>query len=188
MPIRHYLIYFVVVLLIAGCSTIRVSQDYDSDADFSTMRSFAWQQEEQPRTGDIRIDNSLTDGRIRRAVEQDLVEAGFSKSDKSGADFWVAYQFTIRQQIQSNDVDTAFGFGIGSGGHFGSIAFGTGTDVRSYDEGLLLIDVLDPMDGRLLWRGKGTDYVRFHADPEQTTRQINELVRKILAQFPPRHK
>ena len=42
-----------------GCSSIQVSQDYDLSRDFSTLKTYAWQIESQPTTGDIRVDNSL---------------------------------------------------------------------------------------------------------------------------------
>ena len=63
---------------------------------------------------------------------------------------------------------------------------GTGTQVRAYDQGTLLIDLTDAVDGRLIWRGIRTQTVTGHSDPEKSTRQINETVEKILAQFPPK--
>ena len=68
---------------------------------------------------------------------------------------------------------------------FGGIDFGTGINVYSLEEGVLYIDVVNPGNGGILWRGKGTHHVEEHWDPETKTARINELVDKVLAQFPP---
>jgi hypothetical protein len=58
--------------------------------------------------------------------------------------------------------------------------------VREYDEGSLTIDLVDADSAALLWRGTGTQRFREYKDPEKASRDINTLVEKILAQFPPR--
>jgi hypothetical protein len=150
------------------------------------MRTFAWSSDSQPETGDIRLDDSLLDQRIRAAVEQTLVSGGYSKTDRDSADFFIAYQVGIQQRIKADNVQTGFTAGRGSSGRYGSVSIRTGTDVKSYDEGTLFIDVLDPGNGRLLWRGKGTNTVSTHADQDRRNRNIKEAVEKILGQFPPR--
>ena len=180
-----FLILSLVLIFCAGCSTIRVSQDYDPDADFTGLSTFAWKSDKQPETGDILLDDPLIDQRIRMAVEQTLEVNGYTKTDRDSADFLVAYELGIRQKIKSDNMSSGIIVGTGHRGTFGSIGIGTGGEVETYDQGLLFIDVLDPKSGKLLWRGKGTDIVREHPDQEETTRQINEIVEKILAQFPP---
>ena len=97
----------------------------------------------------------------------------------------MAYHLGIQQKIESTGPSTGIGFGVGGAGGFGSIGFSTGSDVESYDEGLMVIDVLTPDGKKVLWRGKGTGMVELHTDPEKKTRKINEMVEKILKQFPP---
>ncbi|MBC2742825.1 MAG: DUF4136 domain-containing protein [Desulfosarcina sp.] len=76
-------------------------------------------------------------------------------------------------------------YGIGSSGRHGGIAIGTGNSVREYDEGSLVIDLVDTASDALLWRGTGTQRFTEYDDPAKTTGDINALVEKILAQFPP---
>lgn len=183
----HWMIYTVMVVVTLGCSTLQVSQDYDKGTDFSRLRTFAWQNDTQPEYDDIRLNNSLLDERIRSAVEQALLASGFSKAAKSQAEFLMAYKLAIHQQIESQP-QSGVGFGFGFGGPRGGIMVSSGSDVRSYEEGLLVIDVLDPGSGRLLWRGKATDRFVQHDNPERNTEKINETVTKIMAQFPPTGK
>jgi hypothetical protein len=57
--------------------------------------------------------------------------------------------------------------------------------VREYDEGTLLLDVLQSGSGALLWRGSGVATVREKSTPEKRTKRINAAVKKILERFPP---
>jgi hypothetical protein len=56
---------------------------------------------------------------------------------------------------------------------------------RTYDEGTLLIDVLEPGSQRLLWRGVGRAEVHRISDPAKREERLREAVAKILERFPP---
>lgn len=174
----------LMITLSVACSTVRVSEDFDPNADFSSMNSFAWKHDEQPRSGDIRLDDPLLNQRIRAAIDETLA-ARYSKVEREAADFLVAYELGIRQKIRSDDTHSGVMIGTGRRGTFGGFGIGTGSAVESYDQGMLFIDVLDPKSGKLLWRGKGTDVLSEHADPAAVTEQVYEIVEKILAKFPP---
>ena len=172
------------IVLISACSSVRVSQDYDLGKPLPELKTYQWQSDEQVKTGDARMDNPLLHGRIKKAIDRVLNQKGFQLSDADNPDFLVAYQFSISQKLRSDDVQTGFGFGVGSRGGFGGITIGTGSNVTQQDEGLLVIDLSDSQ-GTLLWRGKGTRFLPEHISPEKTEKIYNEMVDKILAQFPP---
>ena len=168
-------------LLLFGCSSVTVSQDYEIGADFSKYRTFDWVSAEQPRTGDIRVDNPLLDARIRNAVEQALLSKGYTKTPDGTPDMLVAYHLTIRSRIEGDRFRS--GFGYGRYPYWGGAGFET--TVRQYDEGMLVIDIGDAAGNRLIWRGTGTRRVTEKASPEETTRIVNQTVSEILSQFPP---
>jgi hypothetical protein len=179
----------IVLLFLAiyssGCSGIQVSQDYAPSTDFSALTSYQWKSQTQEKTGDPRIDNPLRDARIREAVDRALGEKGVELAKNETPSFHVAYQNVLRRKIESSGSSGRVGFGVGSYGRHGGIAIGTGTEVREIEEGSLIIDVLNPVSGELLWRGTGNQRYREYTDPEKATSDINALVKKILAQFPP---
>ena len=179
-------IFLTVLTFFIGCSGIKVSQDYDMAADFSNLKTFTWYLAKQKKTGDLRVDNPLLDSRIRKAVEKSLAQKGYQKIIKGTPDFYVSYKYGILTRIRSERVRTGIGFGFGGSGSFGGIGIGTGSDVREYDEGMLVIDITDTKNQKLLWRGTGTRRVSRHSDPEKTTKEVNENVDKIFAQFPPK--
>ena len=167
-----------------ACSSVKVSQDYDLAKPLPAMKTYRWQTDEQVKTGDVRVDNPLLNERIRRAVDRELLQKGFRKETAGTPDFQVTYQFSISQKVRSDDVRTGVGFGVGTYGRRGGIAIGTGGHVSTVDEALLIIDLVDRR-GDLLWRGKGTRYLPAHSSPAKTEKIYNELVEKIMGQFPP---
>ena len=179
------LVYSLFAILIFGCSSIEVSQDYKPDSDFSNLKTYAWKHKKQEKTGDTRIDSQLMDDRIRRATEKMLLKKGFMKTSGKTPDFYLSYAYSIARRIYSNPVSTGMGVGYGYYGRGGTIGIRTGTEINEYDEGLLIIDFLKPDSDIVLWRGKSTRVVETHSTPEKTIQDIDQTIEKMLAQFPP---
>lgn len=173
------------MLLVAvySCSGVQVSQDYKPGTLFSGLQTFGWGPQPE-KSGDAKSESPLVGVRIRQAVEETLTSKGFRK-EGAAPDFYIDYRYTVHQKIESDSMQTRVGIGTWGGGSFGGVGFGPGYGIDAYDEGLLYIDVIDPKTGTLLWRGKGTYRAEEHAKPEETTKRVNEVVDKILAQFPP---
>jgi len=171
-----------------GCSTLKVSQDYDLKANFSGLKTYAWQFETHKKTGDVRVDNPLLHSRIRSAVDLFLLEKGYQKVSQGVLDFYVEYKYSVRTKVESDNLDGGVGFGIGTYGRRGGIGISTGGSVSSYDEGMLVIDIISPENKDLICRGTGTRRISQHSNPEKTIKDVNEAVQKILAQFPPQPK
>lgn len=182
---RNFILTLAMIILF-GCSTVQVSQDYKETVDFAAFTTFSWKSADQEKTGDVRVDSPLMDARIRAAVEKGLLVKGFRSVFSENPDIQITYDYLIRQKIHSTGTRGSVGVGYGTGGSGGGMMIGTGADVRSYDEGLLIIDLFRPADGTLLWRGNATFIVPEHPTPEKTTALINEAVGKTLAQFPPK--
>lgn len=190
---KIYKIYIALTMVmlfghLGGCSSMQVSQDYDLSRDFSSLKTYAWLNDSQPKTGDIRTDNSLLDTRFRSAISDALSKKGYQNVAQEKPDFYVAYTYQIESKIESNNVSVGMGFGRSSRGRHAGVGMNTGTTVREYDQGLLVIDLVDPSKASLLWRGTGTARVNPNAEPEKSVKEINEGVEKILSQFPPQAK
>ena len=178
-------------LLISGCATVAVNSDYDNAADFSKLKTYQWAAEAQERTGDPRIDNSLTDSRIRRAVDSALGGRGFLKVDSGNPDFLVGYQAAIKKELSVQTVDmpyyTPSTRDLATGHYYGTnwAHGGAQTFVNEYEEGTLYLDIVNPQTKKIMWRGIGKATVLEDAKPEKREARINEGVKKILSQFPP---
>lgn len=178
-------IWILLVVAAAGCARVQVSQDYAPGTAFPDIAAYAWQSDDQPKTGDLRGDNPLIGTRIRAAVDRVLAGRGWRPASKASADIHVAYHFQVNQKIASSGPRAGLGYGTGTYPGAGGIVLVTGADITSYDEGMLAIDLQDAADGSLLWRGIATFVMPLHPAPEEITALLDEAVALTLAQFPP---
>jgi len=157
--------------LLAACSGITTSQDYDPEVDFSRLHTYAWISAESPEGVD-----SLTRNRIREAVDAELAAKGFTAADAQ-PDFQVAAHVTTRERVQVTDWGPSYS-------HRGWYYDAHRLDVSAFDEGTFVLDLIDPARQELLWRGTARAVVR-ELDPEEKTAFVREFVARTLAPFPP---
>ncbi len=180
------IIGFALLLIFSGCApSARITSDYDDNIDFTTYRTFDWMtppgEIEDPLGGYPTV--AL---RIKNAIENNLEEKGFAKVE-SGPDFYVVYHASIKHKLSRAYIDT-WGYYYpryrryppGRRG-YPPTAWGF-VYVDAYDEGTLVIDIVDAQTNELAWRGTATGTV---GDPRRAREKINEAVHLILESFPP---
>jgi hypothetical protein len=161
-----------------GCSSVTVQSDYDRSVDFANWKSFSVYEKNVP--GDALTRNPLVQKRVKSTVEQMLEDKGFSKASDEG-DFVVVVHAGSKEHIQVTDWGRG-GYGWYSpwwGGYGGHV------DVSYYEEGTLVIDLVDTGKKVLGWRGMGTRTVKNYSDQDKMQKVIDETVGKVLASFPP---
>ena len=171
-------LFIIAALLLAGCSTISVNQDYDPGYDFSKLKTFGF----IPITEDAGIDQ-LNATRLGDAIKANLTAKGYTLADN--ADFGIALFFSKQTKTSVQSYGYGYGYGGGYGRYGGGYGGMGGVDVSQYDEGTLVIDFVDMAKQELVWRGIGTGAVSESPSVEERTANINEAVTKILEQFPP---
>ena len=171
------------LVLLQACSGIQVSQDFEQGFDFSGLKTFAWQPNENNEWG--LTDNDLVDRRIRNAIVNTLTTREFTQDDSGQADFLISYDVAVEQRINSSNVSGGVSMGRSTRGRHGSIGISTGSQISTYDQGTLLIDVTDVASDKLVWRGVSSQALPDLSDPQRLTDRVNETVAAILKQFPP---
>jgi len=171
--------------LLSGCSGITVYTDYDPSLDFSQYQSYAWMPEEEPETGDYRIDNDLIRNRVRSAVDNQLQAAGFRLVSEEEASFLVIYRVALQDKTQISSSGGSITYGSWGRGRYGSVGYGTGIDSYDYTQGFLILDIMDPKSKELVWRGTAERRVDEKKSPEKADSRINQAYAKILERFPP---
>lgn len=185
---KNYTIVALLFFICGACSGVRVSTDYNPDYDFSQFRTYAWFDNGKEPSSDTRINNDLVVDRVRHAVETALAAHGFVKTDAESADFQVSWHGAIEKKLQVDSIDhfySPYGYGPFCRAPFMAETAIRSTTIREYEVGTLIIDILDPVQHKLLWRGSGSDRIRHEADPEKAIIKINEAVAAILNGFPP---
>lgn len=172
---------FSLIAWVCGCAPIAVSVDFDPAADFSGFRTFGLLPDPEA-TGNPRADNPLLHQRVRAALGDQLKSQGYTLSEDP--QIWVGYHLATEKRLDVRVVNDYYGYGHWRYGGVGR----TGpayTDVREYEQGMLIIDVVDAARKLVVWRGVGEARVREQPTPEQVEERIRQAVAEILGRFPP---
>jgi len=158
---------------------------------FLHMNTYAWIDTGKALSSDTRINNDQIKARVRVVVKEHLIICGFTKTDTETAGFRVSWHGIIEKKLQVDAIDHFNGpYGYGSlycDPFWGGSAFRSST-VREYEVDTLSVDILDPVQHKLFWRGSGRDRLGSGDDPEKSIRKINKAVEVILKDFPPTEK
>ena len=161
----------------------KVSYDYEKTTDFTAFKTYA-------HKDGTKVGQPLIDERIVAAIDTQLAAKGLTKSE-SNPDVFVVYHVAFDKE---KDIST---FSSGYGGGYGPYGWGWGggwgggtttTQVRDILVGTLVIDIADAKKGQLAWRGIGVKEVNTQANPEKRDKSINQAVKKIFKNYPPKVK
>ena len=167
-------------IILSSCTTVSVSSDYDQSASFDKLKTYAWMTTKgEPEN--TRVTNSLVMSRIHDAVDNQLESKGYQKAP-SNPDFFVAYHASVDEKTQIHSIPY-YGGGVGV---YGFGAAHTNVYQTRYEEGTLIIDILNSERKKLIWRGIAKGTVDRQDHPEAKTKRINDAVKKVLDQFPPK--
>ena len=166
-----------------ACSTVTVSTDYDPAAKFSAYKSYAWLPENPTPTGHPRLDSPLVQERIKKAIDLALENKGYTRTETP--DFLVRYDLSAERRVDVTTYDSGFYRGYG---YRMSLPV---TEVRDYEVGSLILDVLDYREKKVVWRGVGQGRLRSEGasvDPADQQERIDKAVAAVLKKFPPEPK
>ncbi|MGD8378692.1 MAG: DUF4136 domain-containing protein [Gammaproteobacteria bacterium] len=182
MRIPRLVSLFLLLALLAACAP-RVMTEHDPQARFGNYRQFAWQvPTEDKKVSNPVLDSQLLAERMQRLVSEILNGRGFREVARDKADFLVTYHTASRQQFRSSNVGVSVGVFSGWPHGYGTVFVDNPNDIRSYDQGVLMIDISDAASGKLVWRG--WSYVPATQDQFRGD-ELYELVNRILSRFPP---
>jgi hypothetical protein len=177
-PMRSFALSTILAVscVLSSCSSIEVTNDYDSSVDFNALKSWSWHAVATvPNDPDSVV--TLTEARVRSAIESELTGRGYPEVP-SGGSFLVAYHAMIRERIEAGADPYGYGWRHGY----------MGPNVMTYEEGTLLIDFIDPKSKSMIWRGTASAVVDPADSTEKREKRIRDAVKKVLAKFPPKSK
>ncbi|MFD0760870.1 DUF4136 domain-containing protein [Lutibacter aestuarii] len=167
------LLPLMLLFLVASCNSIRVTSDYDTSTDFSKYKTFAFY-----KKGIDKVDISdLDKRRILKAVENEMLAKGFTKSEKP--DVLVNIFTKSRQKVDIYNDNMYFGW------HPWYYGPNYGMHISKYTEGTLFIDLIDAKKKELAWQGIGSGALNTSGDVIKKEEKIKEFVAEIMAKYPP---
>lgn len=170
----------VIAIILTGCSPqIRVYSDYDPDYDLWAYSTFDWGQKVNIEEGRNPLHyNELNDKRIKLAVQEQMAAHGYQLTCDT-PELIMHYHIIVDDQ----SVVTTEPLGYRYGPYWTSM----NTNVYSYLEGTLILDLMDTKTKNLVWRGWAVTPID-NVNPEKVEPLIKAAVEKIFRNFPDRPK
>jgi hypothetical protein len=161
-------VFLTVAWPTTSCSGITVDSDYEPGTNFSGYKTFAWTTRPSPGAAGAREVSGLVADRIKRVVEAELVLRGLAEAGEAEADLVVDYHLSVAQKTRYNDPYYAY------------------DRAQTYEEGTLLVDLIERKTQRIVWRGSGQTRILHLKTPEARANRVREVVTAIMEQFPPK--
>ena len=174
-------ITLVAAFSLTACAGMTIRSDYDPQAapSFPAYRTYSWLP--QPDGRDTRVYNPIVEGRIVGAVDRELAGRGYQKASDN-PDFRIGWHAAIESKTDVDVVNRYYGYGLS---RWGTGVVVQDTYVREYDQGTLILDIVDGGSNQLVWRGSAQAEIRPTDDPAKRQERISNAVRLILERFPP---
>ncbi|AQT59838.1 DUF4136 domain-containing protein [Cellvibrio sp. PSBB023] len=186
MKILHWIVLVGAVVL-AGCSSQPyVETDHQAGFDFASLKTFSVAETKQDAKENILI-SPFTLSHIHAALESELGKRYQPGAAGSKPDFIVSYHVVVEEKIDPRSYNDLYGFGYyGVGYRYPRPYFlGTNTGLRVYNQGSLIIDIVDAKTDKPIWRGVSEKRLSRGMAPQQQREVLSNAVVDVLAQFPP---
>lgn len=192
MKFRVCTVSLIALLVLAGCSSYSIVSDYDSSINFGTYKSYRWSDEGAAMTGDdVLAKNPLIYKHIKKAVDRELSAKGFVLQDKGPVDFTVSTHARVKERVAVGPPTVGFAYRYGyyrrGRGYYTMWydPYGPYPRYTYYEEGTLIIDIIDRKNDDIAWRGVARGILKDYDSTIEMHNEIDMVVTKILARFPP---
>jgi hypothetical protein len=167
---RLFGLFFLAAMFGVGAYAQDVRVDYNHKVPFERFHTYSW--------GKVHTTNPLWESRIRDAVDRELQQKGWQRSDSNADVIVTAVGSAQNQQEYQTFYDGMGGWGWrGWGGNMAT------TTVQTYKVGTLVIDMYDAQNKQLIFRGSATDTLS--KNPEHNEKDLDKAVDKMFKKFPP---
>jgi len=172
--------------LAAGCSSIETSSESNPKADLSRIRTWAWMEGQDGGTMGSPTDREHVTAAVAESLGAGLAERGLAYSGTGVPDAYVAFRIDLEHVVRVMDYYTSVGTGWTWRGFHGRTVDVKNSELVEYEQGTLVVDVVDAKTGMFLWRGTAKAVV----DPDTQRADKEKLARaaatKVAKEFPGR--
>ncbi|MDQ2075416.1 DUF4136 domain-containing protein [Marinimicrobium sp. ABcell2] len=173
------------LLLLTACATRpSVMTDYDTAYDYANLRTFYVAESRQVAEQNLLI-SPFTIQHLQRVIVDQLGQRYEPVRNRELADFRVRYHIVMEERLDMRSFDQRYGFGYYGFGPFHRLHYGPPPTPRVYNQGSLIVDIVDGRTGQPIWRGVAEERIHDRADPSRQREILSAAMVDILSQFPP---
>ena len=162
--------------LTAGCAAMTVSSHIERNISFTDYATYDWGPRDALPVGDPRLDNNaFYRDYVEGAIERMLAARGYERTSGVDADVLVHYHASVNDRIDVNAADMSHGYCYQN----------CEARVIEYQEGTLVIDLVDRRTNKVVWRGWARDTMDgVIDDQERLERQVDDGVGRMMRLLP----
>lgn len=178
--LRPALLVLPVVLLLGACASAPTAvTDFDRSYDFSDVHKIAIQPIDRTAVSTIMISDMQVD-RINEAVRTELQRRGFELvSDNAAADMFLTWHLVTQEKTDVRTFNSAGSYNCWN------CAGSSSVSVRQFTQGTFIVDMIDPVRLRSVWRSTFESRMRNEPGPERAAENRRATAEAVFRQFPP---
>jgi len=161
-----WIIGFTVFLLASCATSYLVKSDYEKGVDFSEYKTF---QILKQKHGFPVGANPINKQRIDRAILKEMNTLNFDPS--KDPDLLISWFIKVEKVEEVNVYHD----------YYGRWRAGRWVDINKYDQGTLIIDIIDRNKKQVVWHGTTSD--RIYEDMPDVEEKINDAVHAMFRRF-----
>jgi hypothetical protein len=160
----------------AGCATMTVSSHVERGVTFTNYTTYDWGPKDNFPVGDPRLDNNpFFNDYVQGAIEKRLAAKGYERVLAEEPDLLIHYHASVNQKVEVYEVDARYGYCYGN----------CQPQFTDYEQGTLVIDVVDNRTSKVVWRGWAQDIMNGVIDnQDRLEKQVDEGVSKMMMLLP----
>lgn len=166
----------VAALAVAGCASMNVSSHIERGVNFAEYVTYDWGPSDNLPVGDPRLDNNpFFNDYLQGAIEKKLAAKGFERATGIPPDLLVHYHASVNQKLDVYETDSRYGYCYGD----------CRPQVVDYEQGTLVLDIVDAKTKKVVWRGWAQDAMEGVIDnQDRLEKQVDESVIKMMTLLP----
>jgi hypothetical protein len=160
----------------AGCAPITVSAHIERGVSFAGYETYDWGPAANFPVGDPRLDNnSFFVDYLMGAIEKGMAAKGYAHSAGAPPDLLIHYHASVTQKVDVYTTEMKQGATIE----------GYEPRMTQYEQGTIVVDIVDASTGQLLWRGWSQGVLDGVIDNQaRLERQVEDGVARLMALLP----
>jgi len=172
----------IAIALIAGSCVAQDVRYNFANAPFKKFKTYKWVEIKNAQKVDQQKNKQIKD-----ALDAELAKKRLTKTDADTADLYIGYQVGVAAAKQFTQYNPDWGYGPGwsqegfFGGTYGKNMLPTSTIYA----GELAVDMYDPKNRYLIWRGVISETFEPTAPPDDQERILHKSVARLLKKYPP---
>jgi len=193
---RACLCEFLLILIacyLCSCTTGEISLEQFKSVRNASFNIMVSTEEVLPQSGtffwgpqlfklDYNREFDLTElnDRLRDAIDQELRRKGINYLDsEENADLLVGYAIAVGASIDENDLNQTYGDEFNF-----SFPATEGGQERSFEKGVVIIDIVNNQSKKLLWRGVVMADVKVDVSETEKKKRTKAAIKSLLSNYP----